>query len=156
MVSFFVSVCSCPTPSVTANAVPAPSEMEPLAVRVSFRFCQGPHPRGQQRRPRPVADTGRNCWGRGLQDASAAQGAKQMQGAATRCCLRKQTGGVSSSHCIPSDFMLYCLLLCFLRGILSEQLRILGSPACLEPCRAKPTGAGGPVRSKSSRWSIIS
>ena len=35
---------------------------------------------------------------------------------------------MSSSHCIPSDFMLYCLLLCFLRGILSEQLRILGSP----------------------------
>ena len=34
--------------------------------------------------------------------------------------------------------MLYCLLLCFLRGILSEQLRILGSPVCLEPCRAKP------------------
>ena len=28
--------------------------------------------------------------------------------------------------------------------LLKEQLRILGSPACLEPCRAKPTGAGGP------------
>ena len=52
--------------------------------------------------------------------------------------------------------VVYCLLLCFLHGILSEQLRILGSPVCLEPCRAKPTGAGGPVRSKSSRWSIIS
>ena len=36
-----------------------------------------------------------------------------------------------------------------------EQLRILGSPVRLEPRRAKPTGAGGPVRSKSNRWSII-
>ena len=36
--------------------------------------------------------------------------------------------------------MLYCLLLCFLRGILSEQLRILGSPVCLEPRRAKHRG----------------
>ena len=26
----------------------------------------------QRRRPRPVAETGRSCWGRGLQDASAA------------------------------------------------------------------------------------
>ena len=31
-----------------------------------------------------MAETGRSCWGRGLQDASAAQGTKQMQGAATR------------------------------------------------------------------------
>ena len=38
----------------------------------------------QQRRPLPAAETGRSCWGRGLQDASAAQGTKQMQGAATR------------------------------------------------------------------------
>ena len=28
-------------------------------------------------------------------------------------------------------------------SILKEQLRILGSPASLEQCRAKPTGAGG-------------
>ena len=47
-------------------------------------------------------------------------------------------------RCNLPKIMLYCLLLCFLCGILSEQLRILGSPACLEPCRAKPTGAGGP------------
>ena len=32
----------------------------------------------------PAAETGRSCWGRGLQDASAAQGTKQMQGAAKR------------------------------------------------------------------------
>ena len=34
----------------------------------------------QRRRPPPVADTGRSCWGSGLQDASAAQGTKQTQG----------------------------------------------------------------------------
>ncbi len=38
----------------------------------------------QRRRPPPAADTGRSCWGSGLQDASAAQGTKQTQGAATR------------------------------------------------------------------------
>ena len=38
----------------------------------------------QQRRPPPAADAGRSCWGSGLQDASAAQGTKQTQGAATR------------------------------------------------------------------------
>ena len=31
-----------------------------------------------------MAETGSCCWGRGLQDASAAQGTKQMQEAATR------------------------------------------------------------------------
>ena len=38
----------------------------------------------QRQRPPPVAETGSCCWGRGLQDASAAQGTKQMQGAAKR------------------------------------------------------------------------
>ena len=38
----------------------------------------------QRRRPLPAAETGRSCWGRGLRDASAAQGTKQTQGAATR------------------------------------------------------------------------
>ena len=38
----------------------------------------------QQRRPRPVADAGRSCWGSGQQDASAAQGTMWMLGAATR------------------------------------------------------------------------
>ena len=38
----------------------------------------------QRRRPPPAADAGRSCWGSGLQDASAAQGTKQTQGAATR------------------------------------------------------------------------
>ena len=38
----------------------------------------------QRRRPPPAADAGRSCWGSGLQDASASQGTKQTQGAATR------------------------------------------------------------------------
>ena len=43
----------------------------------------------QRRRPPPAAETGRSCWDRGLQDASAAQGTKQMQGAATRTGCQK-------------------------------------------------------------------
>ena len=43
----------------------------------------------QRRRPRPAAETGRSCWGRGQQDASAAQGTKRMLGAATRRCHRR-------------------------------------------------------------------
>lgn len=53
-------------------------------------FFEGnfPEPDGeeQRQRPPPVAETGSCCWGRGLQDASATQGTKQMQGAATRTC----------------------------------------------------------------------
>ena len=41
-------------------------------------------PKVQQRRPPPVAETGRSCWGSGQQDASAAQGTMRMLGAATR------------------------------------------------------------------------
>ena len=40
--------------------------------------------RVQRRRPPPVAETGRSCWGSGQQDASAAQGTMRMLGAATR------------------------------------------------------------------------
>ena len=47
----------------------------------------------QRRRPRPVAETGRSCWGSGLQDASAAQGTKQTQGAATRRLPRLESSG---------------------------------------------------------------
>ena len=50
--------------------------VKPLAQEVGYYL--------QRRRPPPAAETGRSCWGRGLQDASAAQGTKQMQGAATR------------------------------------------------------------------------
>ena len=38
----------------------------------------------QRRRPPPVAETGRSCWGSGQQDARAAQGTMRMLGAATR------------------------------------------------------------------------
>ncbi len=47
--------------------------------------------RGKMSRSDKKGNTGRSCWGRGLQDTSAAQGTKQMQGAATRvptCCVR--------------------------------------------------------------------
>ena len=40
--------------------------------------------RAQRRRPPPVAETGRSCWGSGQQDARAAQGTMRMLGAATR------------------------------------------------------------------------
>ena len=42
----------------------------------------------QRRRPPPVAETGRSCWGSGQQDARAAQGTKRMLGAATRKARR--------------------------------------------------------------------
>ena len=42
----------------------------------------------QRRRPPPVAETGRSCWGSGQQDASAAQGTMRMLGAATRKARR--------------------------------------------------------------------
>ena len=47
----------------------------------------------QRRRPPPAADAGRSCWGSGLQDASAAQGTKQTQGAATRRLQRVEIAG---------------------------------------------------------------
>ena len=43
----------------------------------------------QQRRPRPVADAGRSCWGSGQQDARAAQG--------TRGCWEPQPGALSNN-----------------------------------------------------------
>ena len=42
----------------------------------------------QRRRPPPVAETGRSCWGSGQQDAIAAQGTMRMLGAATRKARR--------------------------------------------------------------------
>ena len=47
----------------------------------------------QQRRPLPAAETGRSCWGSGLQDASAVYGTKQTQGAATRRLPRFESSG---------------------------------------------------------------
>ena len=51
----------------------------------------------QQRRPRPVADAGRSCWGSGQQDASAAQG--------TRGCWEPQLGALKRAH-----WALFCRL----------------------------------------------
>ena len=47
----------------------------------------------QQRRPPPVAETGRSCWGRGQQDTSAAQGTKWTLGTATRRVQRVEIAG---------------------------------------------------------------
>ena len=55
-----------------------------------------------------------------------------------------RTARRGSSFCLQA--VAFCGNLCYtpfavlLRGNLKEQLRILGSPACLEPCRAKPIG----------------
>ena len=51
----------------------------------------------QQRRPRPVADAGRSCWGSGQQDASAAQG--------TRGCWEPQPGALTTA---PLGLWLRC------------------------------------------------
>ena len=51
----------------------------------------------QQRRPRPVADAGRSCWGSGQQDASAAQG--------TRGCWEPQPGALTKA---PVGLWLRC------------------------------------------------
>ena len=51
----------------------------------------------QQRRPRPVADAGRSCWGSGQQDASAAQG--------TRGCWEPQPEALNNS---PLGLWLRC------------------------------------------------
>ena len=50
------------------------------------RLAKG-SPIRQRRRPPPVADEGRSCWGRGQQDASARLCTKQTLGAATRNTL---------------------------------------------------------------------
>ena len=55
----------------------------------------------QQRRPPPAADAGRSCWGSGLQDASAAQGTKQTQGAATRL---SEAASIFSFRPLPWDY----------------------------------------------------
>ena len=71
------------SPKVTERAHPAPLRGAAAAAAEGpiNRRCEK---KVQRRRPPPAADTGRSCWGSGLQDASAAQGTKQTQGAATR------------------------------------------------------------------------
>ena len=65
----------------------APLVGEPLAKRRSFPICQSLPSVGQRRRPPPVAETGRSCWGRGQQYASKA---KRMLGTATRTMAARQ------------------------------------------------------------------
>nr|DAG30757.1 MAG TPA: hypothetical protein [Caudoviricetes sp.] len=50
----------------------------------------------QRRRPPPVAEAGRSCWGSGQQDASKA---KQTLGAATRRALLR---GTPQTLCVSS------------------------------------------------------
>ena len=51
----------------------APLVGEPLAKRRSFPLCQSLPYKGQRRRPPPVAETGRSCWGSGQRDASGSE-----------------------------------------------------------------------------------
>ena len=55
------------------------------AVRRKWPGLPRAPPLGQRRRPPPVAETGRHCWGSGQQDASKAL---RMLGAATRAVSR--------------------------------------------------------------------
>ena len=55
------------------RCAPAPLVGEPLAKRRSFPLCQSLPYKEQRRRPPPVAETGRSCWGRGQQDASGSE-----------------------------------------------------------------------------------
>ena len=52
----------------------------------------------QQRRPLPVAETGRSCWGCGQQDACAAQGTMQPLGAATRAPYSARLAQSTRAH----------------------------------------------------------
>ena len=59
--SYNLSVCS-------ADSSPS---REPLAKRRGFTKCQSLPSVGQRRRPPPVAETGRSCWGRGRANTQA-------------------------------------------------------------------------------------
>ena len=61
-----------------ARQLPFPSTTPSVKLQIKIIFPL------QRRRPPPVAETGRSCWGSGQQDASAAQGTMRMLGAATR------------------------------------------------------------------------
>ena len=49
--------------------------------------------RGKMSHSDKRGNAGRSCWGSGLQDASAVQGTKQTQGAATRRLPRLESSG---------------------------------------------------------------
>ena len=89
-------VCSiqdevAPLAAVSSAAIPVRVKLKtPLRIAAAATTVDIPSRWDlQQRRPRPVADTGRSCWGSGQQDASAAQG--------TRGCWEPQPGALSNS-----------------------------------------------------------
>ena len=88
--ALFVGWARLRTTSQSRCRSTAPLVGEPLAKRRSFTECQSLPSIGQRRRPPPVAEAGRSCWGRGQQYASKA---KRMLGAATRV---RSTSGVSA------------------------------------------------------------
>ena len=57
------------TPSRWKRNPETPAGVSGFQIKNNFPLNMA---RVQQRRPLPVAETGRNCWGSGLQDASAA------------------------------------------------------------------------------------
>ena len=88
--ALFVGQARLRTTSQSRCRSTAPLVGEPLAKRRSFTECQSLPSIGQRRRPPPVAEAGRSCWGRGQQYASKA---KRMLGTATRV---RSTSGVSA------------------------------------------------------------
>ena len=63
---------SSTSPSLLRNAT-SPTEGRLWQSPQSERFRQRLPYQGQRRRPPPVAETGRSCWGRGQQDASGSE-----------------------------------------------------------------------------------
>ena len=59
--------------SVSADALPPPLPRGGFGIPQSERFRQRLPYQGQPRRPPPVAETGRSCWGSGQQDASGSE-----------------------------------------------------------------------------------
>ena len=110
--------------------------------------------RVQQRRPLPVAETGRNCWGSGLQDASAAPrheadaGCRNPSGPAhrnrcvlaalnTRHLLRKPVCGLKTPLGLsrpPGTAVLSGSLLC---GKREQTPPRCSTSKSLRPCRAE-------------------
>ena len=89
----------CSLAAVSSAAIPVRVKLKtPLRIAAAATTVDVPSRWDlQQRRPRPVADAGRSCWGSGQQDASAAQG--------TRGCWEPQPEALSNS---PLGLWLRC------------------------------------------------
>ena len=81
----------CSLAAVSSAAIPVRVKLKtPLRIAAAATTLDIPTGRDlQQRRPRPVADAGRSCWGSGQQDARAAQG--------TRGCWEPQPEALKKS-----------------------------------------------------------